>query len=739
MSAKKAKAIASQQPADASPAQRHHEGATEADTPLAATALSLGTVGTLPFSVLKLVDSYNARTQRNPEYVQTLANDILRNGLIHNLSVTPIPRPKGSRSKEQFYAVVAGGYRYAALASLVEAGNLEADASIGINVVAPDAALSVSLRENIYREPMDAVEQYEAFWRMVEEGKSVEDVASEFLISPLVVRRRLQLAKVHPTILAAFRNKEMDLDRLMAYASSDDQTRQLEVFKSRLWNIPQIKQHLHGEEVNATDNAMALLVGAEAFAAAGGVIRKDLFAEPDAAGHWSPEHLLISLAQGKLSAKIAKVKAEGWAWVKFEPRIDSFSSYDYIKTPVTAQFSVKQQAEVDRLNAERDPVVTRIQELEAEDAEDSDEYAALEKQEQALSSAVGKIANTATSFHPDAIPLSGAVVGLDARGVPTTKRGFMTKEDYRELRRLLEQQDKAARRAAGAGSGDESDVLADADEAGPSKIYPKGTWQSLTKSRTAALQATVASNPRVALALAVATLAPKLVDDDMRYYDSGPAKLSGSSHVMIRMKDDTDTDIGEVRVKEIRAHWRAQLQEVKGPLFAAMLEWPEDKLLALLAYCVGATIEEVNESGAVSDESKAIARAVGLDMHNWWTPGRAFFAPLSKTTLLPIISRFAPAQAKAVAKGKKDPIVDAALQIAAAHAWLPPIFEGAEQSASASSERPGADAPEAGAPPEPDEAEGDDSGSESEDCNNALAEVATDSDADDDLGTAAEG
>jgi ParB family chromosome partitioning protein len=69
---------------------------------------------------------------------------------------------------------------------------------------------------------MHAADEFTAFRDMIDAGKSIEDVAARFGVTPLVVQRRLKLANVSPKLFELFRTDQMKLDQMMALALSDD-------------------------------------------------------------------------------------------------------------------------------------------------------------------------------------------------------------------------------------------------------------------------------------------------------------------------------------------------------------------------------------------------------------------------------------------------------------------------------------------------------------------------------------
>src|SRR5690606_9479561 len=114
---------------------------------------------------------------------------------------------------EQAYEVIAGGRRLKALKALSEEGetipNLGDEWLIPCQVIEADNATEVSLVENTVRVAMHPADQFEAWSRMIAEGKSLADVALRFGVSEQVVRRRLKLAAVAPELMDAFREGEI--------------------------------------------------------------------------------------------------------------------------------------------------------------------------------------------------------------------------------------------------------------------------------------------------------------------------------------------------------------------------------------------------------------------------------------------------------------------------------------------------------------------------------------------------
>ncbi len=205
----------------------------------------------------------------------------------------------------------------------------------------------------------------------------------------------------------------------------------------------------------------------------------------------------------------------------------------------------------------------------------------------------------------------------------------------------------------------------------------------LSAHRTAALQAEVARHPQVALVAVVHRLALRVVVDGYRSDDS-PINISASP------QDGLDTfapDVAQspaaICMREARQEWAERLPEEPEALFAELLTLPQQELLSLLAVCVAATV------GAVTPREDtlpavALAQAVGLDMHAWWTPtAEGYFAHVSKTKAIEAVQMFAPEHAARLAKLKKNDLASEAERLAVGTGWLPVMLRAVEPEAQA--------------------------------------------------------
>ena len=125
---------------------------------------------------------------------------------------------------------------------------------------------------------------------------------------------------------------------------------------------------------------------------------------------------------------------------------------------------------------------------------------------------------------------------------------------------------------------------------------------------------------------------------------------------------------------EVRAAWIERLPQREDESFAAVLALPLDDLLSLLALCTALTVTAV-ASRESETPAAALASALGLDMHDWWTPtASGYFEHVSKAQTLEAVREFAPDHVNRLAKLKKTELAAEAGRLAAGTGWLPAML-----------------------------------------------------------------
>jgi ParB family chromosome partitioning protein len=152
---------------------------------------------TLPVTVLQ-PGKYQPRTRMDPGSLEELADSIKAQGLIQPISVRPIARLDGIDR----YEIIAGERRWRAaqIAGLNEVPVLIRD-------IPDDAALAMSLIENIQREDLNPLEEAAGIQRLIDEFQMTHQQAADALgrsrSAATNLLRLLQLAKPVQDMLMA--------------------------------------------------------------------------------------------------------------------------------------------------------------------------------------------------------------------------------------------------------------------------------------------------------------------------------------------------------------------------------------------------------------------------------------------------------------------------------------------------------------------------------------------------------
>lgn len=313
---------------------------------------------------LRFSDEHNARTGGEPKAwadgdeddnlagglpMPVLMATIEAVGLILPLIVVDMKK-KDSKGRS-LYSVAAGKRRTTALLSLWKGKRL-ADPMIVCREVEQVDPMLISLIENIARQPMHPADECTAFAKLVDKGQGVESVAAAFAVDVKHVRQRLALAKLHPELLALFRERKFGMDVAKALTGEPDQARQLAAWKKlpayQKGNPHHIRQALTGEDLRSGDR-MARFVGIEEYKTAGGETREDVFATDERENIiWADPGLVETLAAAKLEDKAAALVAQGWAWGEV---VENAHSYDVDRVAESRGFQRVDMRGADRTKA----------------------------------------------------------------------------------------------------------------------------------------------------------------------------------------------------------------------------------------------------------------------------------------------------------------------------------------------------------------------------------------------------
>ncbi|HIE1010354.1 TPA: ParB/RepB/Spo0J family partition protein [Pseudomonas aeruginosa] len=629
--------------------------------------------------------------------IPELAASIQRVGLLQNLIVI-------AAADGEHYEVVAGGRRLAALKLLAKKRRISKEWEVPCLLVADGTARTASLTENVQREAMHPADQFEAFAALVAEGRPIEDIAADFSVSPLVLQRRLKLANVSPRLLAEYRAEAVTLDQLMALAITDDHAAQETAFyDAPTWqrNPSQLRDRLTEREIDAYRHPLVRFVGLDTYEAAGGGIRRDLFAESDAGVYLTDATLLERLAQDKLAGIAAEVKAEGWAWVDATPAVTHADLHAFQRAPRERREPNKREAQrIEKLQTKMHELAAAVD--DALDAEDEEKADALQEEGEAVGQQLQALEDGLKDYSATAKAAAGAIVTIDRSGEAVIHRGLMREAEAKALR-TLERLRQGFGSESEAGNDDEGE---DGDSEGQPKTAAMSDKlaQRLSAHRTAALQIEVARHPQVSLAALVHGMVQTVLQGSHYGHD---LPLGVSLKVQDRLEGiapDIPDSPAALALRELQQVAGEGLPEDSAELFAVLLAKSQDELVRLLAVCVAVTVDVVTPRTTQQQPGAELAQAVGLDMAAWWKPtNEGYFRHVPKAAILEAVEQYAPAHVTRLAKLKKADIASEAERLADGTGWMPAIFktEGTDDTTAQ-------DAPQAVTDDEPEATDNDD-------------------------------
>jgi ParB family chromosome partitioning protein len=607
----------------------------------------------------KLVPSpRNVRRSSDEAADAQLKADIAARGLLQNLVVAPAKKPRGT------FTVEAGGRRLRALKALAEEGVLDAGFETPCFVLDGGAAAAreASLAENVQRLAMNPADECLAFSSLIEQGADVEGIARRFGLTARFVEGRLRLSELAPVVFDALGSGEITLDVAKAYASTSDRERQAWVFeqlnRSYSGNHPDsIRRMMTQATVNATDRR-ALLVGADAYVAAGGRIERDLFSE-EAGERWLDVPLLERLAAEKMEAVAAQKQAEtGLAWVR--PTLDSWVSYGLTAelhrvVPEREPLTAEEEARIEAAEAQIDDLVGIFEDESASEEERANADSAL----RALDREIAALRDKPPIIEEGLKARLGAFLLLDEGGVPRLDSVL-----YAEV--PLDDDSASGRRAA---DPDDASVSGDAANVGADKL-PKPLSRSLVDElamqRRDILAVHLAGEPQLALDLAIFLM----VERDQGYL----GERSGFSLVARAPSDPlSGFKTAEARATVERENAAAGLDRSwmspssRPERFDAFRALPADARTAWLGYAVARTLEA---SANAPGERRCpfhdhLGQLVGIDVADWWRPtGANYFDRVPKAVTVAALEEVGgPAFASAYAGLKKAELSQSAERI----------------------------------------------------------------------------
>ena len=622
----------------------------------------------IPFNKLLLSQS-NVRHVKAGVSIEELAEDIARRTLLASLTVRPVFDENGAETG--MFEIPAGGRRFRALELLVKQKRLNRTAPMPCIIRTDGLAEEDSLAENIQRAPLHPLDQFRAFQAMREKGKSEEEIAAAFFVSASIVKQRLKLAAVAPSLLDAYAEEEMTLDQLMAFTVNPDHERQEQVWEALQRHYSkqpyEIRRMLTEGAVRASDRR-AQYVGLDAYVDAGGAILRDLFQTDD--GGWLQDAGLLDLmVTEKLHEDAEAIQAEGWHWVEVDTDFPYGHTYGMRRIHGEAEpMSDEEETTYDALKAEFD-------QLEADHADADELPDEVDARLGEIETAMETLQDRPVRFEEDELAIAGAFVSIDSSGRLRVERGYVCPEDEPAI--PTEDQPDADTADADV---DETDVDPKAgaphDEEDDSiKPLSDRLVTELTAHRTLALRDALAGDPHIAFVTALHVLTLKLF---YRYGSNSCIEIDPRSAAFTAqapgLADTTSAQAIETRSE----NWAKHLPKAPEDLWDVLIDFDSDSRQALFAHCVSLTLNAVHEvynrrPGALA-HADILATALRLDMAAaGWTPTAEVY--LSRVTKAQILEAVREAKgddaADRIAGLKKPEMVTTAEELLEGSGWLP--------------------------------------------------------------------
>lgn len=625
----------------------------------------------VPLSKLKKSPKNARKTPHGEAAIEALAGSIAAKGMLQNLVVEPEVNAGGEETG--FYLVTVGEGRR--LAHLLRAKRKQIKKSEPIRCILDMAndPKEISLDENVTRSDMCPADQFAVFKYLAEEkGYGAEEIAARFGVTAHVVRQRLRLGSVSPRLMQVYRDGDLTLDQLMAFAITGDHARQEDAFERLIHNREPyaIRRLLTETNVPARDRR-ARFVGLEAYEAAGGIILRDLLFE-DQGGYLEDAALLDRLTKERLESAAAEIcEYEGWKWA--EAHLDYPHSHGLRRLyPSAVDLSPEDIAAYEATQAAYDALTTQFEGVE-ELRDDIDErFGELEAE-------IERINARREAYDPDVISRCGAFVILNHDGTLRIERGFVRREDehLHPASPVTDADDAEGR--SGMGDADRgSPSIGWNDEAATGKPLSDLLVRDLTAYRTLGLRLALGEQPDVALIAVIHAM----VAQTFYHQATSCLDIRLTSAALAAHAEGIEDTAAARALADRHDRWAAQLPESPSDLWRFVVELDHDSRMALFAHCAALTVFAVrvpwDKKPLALATADTLATVLAFDMSQYWTPtARPYFGRVAKDHIIAAVSEAAgPEAADRIAAMRKAAMADAAEQLVAGTGWLPRIIAG---------------------------------------------------------------
>ncbi|MCP3381244.1 ParB N-terminal domain-containing protein [Bradyrhizobium sp. CCGUVB4N] len=610
----------------------------------------------VPLGKLKKSPNNVRKVPHTSAEIEALAASIASLGLLQ----FPVVEPElGAKDKPTgYYLVNAGEGRRLAQLLRVKRKEIKKDEPISCICDVEHNAAEISLAENAIRSNMHPADEFEAFAELhTKEGMTIEDIAGRYGVTPAVVKQRLSLGAVCPSLLNLYRAGEMNLDQLTAFTVTDNHARQEEVWETLGWDKSRraILHALTEGQVSIGDRR-AVFVGLDVYEKAGGSIIRDLFDEEG--GYLADAALLNRLVREKLQSVAETVMGEGWKWVEVDPEFDyrrtcSMGTIETVERELTEVEQQKLQALQERLDA-----VSYEAEQDDPPGETLNEIERLEQEIAAL---------TEEMFRPEDIARAGVFIALGHVGEARIERGYLRREDQPQQEGEAENSKQAETpfRPATKTDGLSAALVAE-----------------LTAHRTAALRNDLAQAPELALIAVAHALAAKAF---YRFDNLSCLALALNATSLSSAASGIEETAACQAIAARHEAWAARMPNEGRALWSFVSSLSMDELMSLLAHCASLSLNAVQRPGDQSqadalDHAAELAKAMPHDMTRYWQPTiGGYLGRVGKDRIAEAVREAAGDDAaRQIVSLKKQAMAQRAEQLLAGTGWLPPLLRSTE-------------------------------------------------------------
>ncbi|MEQ7874252.1 ParB/RepB/Spo0J family partition protein [Sphingomonas sp. ASV193] len=603
-------------------------------------------ITTIPLNKLRR-SANNVRRMTDEKADAQLQADIAAHGLLQNLVVTALKKPRGH------FAVEAGGRRLGALQRLVKDGTITADVEVPCLILDPATsdAQEASLAENFQRLRMNPADECRAFERLVALGLNVDDIASRFGLARRFVDGRLRLADLAPVVFEALGAGDITLDVAKAFAATSDQDRQAHVYAQMCDGYgvchPDSIRRLMTQATIAGSDRRARFVGDDAYQQAGGRIERDLFADDETA-RWLDVELVERLAGEKIAALAEEKRAElGLAFVT--PTLDCWIGYRHTEglAPIDLEATPLSEQEEADVAAYEEMIGGLVERLESEEMPEA-HRAECEDRVRQLDAQIDEIENKPPILPDDLKDRLGTFLLLDENSKPRLHRHYYLSPNEDDA--ASDEDDRPEAAVAGVGEAESA-----AEPKAPAGLSQRHA-DELAMQRRDILALHVARDPAVATSLAIFLMADRAIG--YRGERPGSTISATKPNEPVPVSQMPDTAAGKARQEQAAALDRSWTGlEGTAERFMAFRRLNADRQAAWLAELVADSLHaSLNERGhrecGLHDQ---LGDLLGIEPAAWWRPtGANYFDRVPKGVSLAALAEVGgPALAGLYAKAKK--------------------------------------------------------------------------------------